>query len=186
MSIEMGDENGMATGFPELTGLGTQLEMLRIGRGISKQSLARQAGTSRQQLWRVMTGKSELTSSLRMRLAEALQIDHRTLGQGDEVLRSAGRLAVFQEDVTPSPSFAVPTGAARAAASREEAAESVDDYLCDCEAIARTLASLPAGRAGRALKRALMNALEECAAERGVRLIPEFFALRGRVINDER
>ena len=42
-----------------------------------------------------------------------------------------------------------------------------------------------AGPAGRRLKRALLNALEECAAERGVRLVPEFFALRGRVINDE-
>lgn len=185
MSIETGDENGAATGFPELTGLGTQLEMLRIGRGISKQSLARQAGTSRQQLWRVMTGKSELTSSLRMRLAEVLQIDQRTLGHGDELLRSAGALAAFQEDVTLSPSFAAPMTRARAAASREEQAASVDDYLCDCEAIARTLATLPPGKAGRALKRALMNALEECAAERGIRLIPEFFALRGRVINDE-
>lgn len=186
MSTEMSDEPITSAGFPELTGLGTQLEMLRIGRGISKQSLARQAGTSRQQLWRVMTGKSELTSSLRVRLAEVLQVDHRALGQADGLLRSAGALDAFAEDVTASPAFAVPTPLPRprAAASRERAG-SVDDYLCDCEAIARTLATLPAGPAGRRLKRALLNALEECAAERGVRLVPEFFALRGRVINDE-
>src|SRR5688500_1948439 len=95
MSTEMSDDSAAATGFPELTGLGTQLEMLRIGRGLSKQSLARQAGTSRQQLWRVMTGKSELTSSLRGRLAEVLQVDSRALGQTDQLLKSAGALAAF-------------------------------------------------------------------------------------------
>src|SRR5215203_2725872 len=60
---------------PELTALGKRIEMLRIERGISKQHLARFAGTSRQQLWRVMTGKSELTSSLKERLAGALSVD---------------------------------------------------------------------------------------------------------------
>ena len=187
MSTELSDDPAIATGFPELTGLGTQLEMLRIGRGLSKQSLARQAGTSRQQLWRVMTGKSELTSSLRLRLAEVLQVDHRALGQGDQLLKSAGALAAFGTDVSPGVAPQIPTAFARssAPASRGPSAAEIDDYLCDCEAITRTLATLPAGQAGRRLKRALLNALEECAAERGVRLIPEFFALRGRVINDE-
>lgn len=185
MSTEMSDEPGTASGFPELTGLGTQLEMLRIGRGISKQSLARQAGTSRQQLWRVMTGKSELTSSLRLRLAEVLQVDHRALGQAEGLLRSTAALDAFAEEVTASRTFPIPTPQrTRAGASREREA-SVDDYLADCEAIAHTLATLPPGPAGRRLKRALLNALEECAAERGVRLVPGFFALRGRVINDE-
>src|ERR671932_939234 len=64
----------------ELTAMGKQIEMLRIQRGLSKQHLARYAGTSRQQLWRVMTGKSELTSSLRHRLAEVLHIDANALG----------------------------------------------------------------------------------------------------------
>ena|SRR5687768_9562875 len=182
MSTETGEESPAATGFPELTGLGTQLEMLRIGRGMSKQSLARQAGTSRQQLWRVMTGKSELTSSLRMRLAEVLQVDHRALGETDQLLKSAGALAAFGTELAVG-SLPLPTRAS--AASRESREIPIDDYLCDCEAIARTLATLPAGQAGRRLKRALLNALEECAAERGVRLIPDFFALRGRVINDD-
>ena len=186
MSTETDEDSPTATGFPELTGLGTQLEMLRIGRGLSKQSLARLAGTSRQQLWRVMTGKSDLTSSLRMRLADVLQVDHRALGGSDQLLKSAGALAAFRSEVqlegTPLPTHFAP---GRAAASREARDIPIDDYLCDCEAIARTLATLPAGQAGRRLKRALLNALEECAAERGVRLVPDFFALRGRVINDD-
>src|SRR3954464_7789627 len=65
----------LSEGAPELTSLGKRLEILRIERGVSKQRLARHAGTSRQQLWRVMTGKSELTSSLRERLAGALSVD---------------------------------------------------------------------------------------------------------------
>src|SRR3954469_22363340 len=62
------------TGVPEFTELGKRIEMLRIERGLSKQHLARHAGTSRQQLWRVMTGKSELTLPLRTRLAEAVAV----------------------------------------------------------------------------------------------------------------
>src|SRR3954471_2168503 len=68
-----------AVGFPELTTLGKRIEVLRIGRGLSKQHLARFAGTSRQQLWRVMSGKSELTDALRQRLAVALQVDSTAL-----------------------------------------------------------------------------------------------------------
>src|SRR5687767_9055167 len=157
MSTETSGDSATATGFPELTGLGTQLEMLRIGRGLSKQSLARLAGTSRQQLWRVMTGKSELTSSLRMRLAEVLQVDHRALGESDQLLKSAGALAAFGTELEvatiPMPTRSAPR---TRAASREAPDIPIDDYLCDCEAIARTLATLPAGQAGRRLKRALL------------------------------
>src|ERR687885_602114 len=63
-----------------LSSLGKRIEMLRVHRGLSKQALARSAGTSRQQLWRVMTGKSELTSSLRHRLADVLHVDSHALG----------------------------------------------------------------------------------------------------------
>ncbi len=187
MSTEISDESATANGFPELTGLGTQLEMLRIGRGLSKQSLARQAGTSRQQLWRVMTGKSELTSSLRARLAEVLQVDHRVLGQTDHLLKSAGALAAFGSEapVESGPAFPTRLGGVNGPASRASRELDLDGYMCDCDAIARTLATLPSGAAGRRLKRALLNAIEECAAERGVRLVPAFFALRGRVINDD-
>src|SRR5687767_1654241 len=75
MSTEVMGELTMPEGAPELTALGKRLEILRIERGVSKQRLARHAGTSRQQLWRVMTGKSELTTALRERLASALAVE---------------------------------------------------------------------------------------------------------------
>src|SRR5919112_2586219 len=75
MSTETLLDSMLPEGAPELTSLGKRLEFLRIERGISKQHLAKHAGTSRQQLWRVMTGKSELTSSLKERLAGALAVD---------------------------------------------------------------------------------------------------------------
>src|SRR4249919_3882307 len=79
MSTQVVSNLDTGEGAPELTDLGKRLEILRIERGVSKQRLARHAGTSRQQLWRVMTGKSELTSSLRERLATALAIEPATL-----------------------------------------------------------------------------------------------------------
>src|SRR5690349_25025928 len=66
-------------GAPELTPLGKRIELLRLERRMSKRVLAQRAGTSRQQLWRVMTGKSELTSSLCARLSEVLETDSRLL-----------------------------------------------------------------------------------------------------------
>src|SRR5947209_12631060 len=83
MSTELLRDDPIAEGAPELTALGKRLEILRIERGVSKQRLARHAGTSRQQLWRVMTGKSELTSSLRERLASALAVEPRSLSGTD-------------------------------------------------------------------------------------------------------
>src|SRR5215216_1844770 len=70
MSMDEGSA-GIASA-PELTALGKAIEMLRIERGLAKQHLARAAGISRQQLWRVMTGKSELTNTLAGRLTTAL------------------------------------------------------------------------------------------------------------------
>src|SRR6185295_5599156 len=69
----------VANGIPELTPLGKRIELLRFERRMSKRVLAQRAGTSRQQLWRVMTGKSELTSSLCARLSEVLETDSRML-----------------------------------------------------------------------------------------------------------
>ena len=76
-------------GAAELTPLGKRIEILRIERGRSKQQLARHAGTSRQQLWRVMTGKSELTTSLRDRLAAALAVDVALLAHGESIASGA-------------------------------------------------------------------------------------------------
>src|SRR5512147_3302596 len=86
MSTDAEDSALNVAGVPELTALGKRLELLRMDRRMSKRVLAQRAGTSRQQLWRVMTGKSELTSSLCDRLSEVLETDSR-------ILRDVGRVA---------------------------------------------------------------------------------------------
>src|SRR5688500_19668841 len=100
MSTTAAPVHGTSAGVPELTALGRQLEMLRLDRGLTKQGLARGAGTSRQQLWRVMTGKSELTTSLCQRLAEVLGVDARVLRDPDGFARTVGRLALRSEEHT--------------------------------------------------------------------------------------
>ena len=153
-------------GFPELTTLGKHIEVLRIGRGLSKQHLARFAGTSRQQLWRVMTGKSELTDALRQRLAHALQVETSELSVG----------------ATPAVAPSARSLATRSAAS---IGISLETYLAAPALTERTLRTLPNGEAGRELKRALLTALEDLAIQYHVSLPPEFFDLRRRVFADE-
>jgi transcriptional regulator with XRE-family HTH domain len=150
------------SGFPELTDLGKRIEMLRIERGLSKQYLARYAGTSRQQLWRVMTGKSELTGALRLRLADALKVT--TLEFDIDVPRSAT------------------TGAHRI---DRGASTDFGRYLADPASIARTLGTMPGGDAGRALKRRLLDSLEDSALGSGFALDSRFFDLRRRVLAGE-
>src|SRR6476620_9116147 len=84
MSTQALLESVLPEGVPELTTLGKRLEILRIERGESKQRLARHAGTSRQQLWRVMTGTSEHTRSLGDRLAGALAVKAHLLSSPSE------------------------------------------------------------------------------------------------------
>ena len=155
-------------GFPELTELGKRIELLRIERGLSKQRLARAAGTSRQQLWRVMTGKSELASGLCQRLADVLQADSRTLRSGVTAASSSN-------------------GAGAHAGHGNGAAMPADltAYVSDPELLLRTLATLPDDTGGRRLKRELLNCVEDIARESEVRLPGSFFELRGRVINGE-
>jgi transcriptional regulator with XRE-family HTH domain len=150
------------SGFPELTELGKRIEMLRIERGLSKQFLARFAGTSRQQLWRVMTGKSELTDALRSRLADALSVsplefDIRVSRETVSATNAIGGSSLLQ----------FPT------------------YLADPAAIARTLSTMPAGDSGRSLKRRFLDALEDAALDGGVALDARFFELRRRVLSGE-
>src|SRR5688572_25976750 len=116
MSTEMLLDSGLPEGAPELTSLGKRLEILRIERGISKQHLARHAVTSRQQHWRVMTGKSELTSSLKERLAGALSVDPSMLSSP-----SAS---------TPSQTFGLTASVTSTfGASSSGAAPTISDYL---------------------------------------------------------
>jgi transcriptional regulator with XRE-family HTH domain len=153
----------LAAGTPELTDLGRRIEMLRIQRGLSKQYLARFAGTSRQQLWRVMTGKSPLTDALRGRLAAVLGINSLDLG------RAPATATVSANHI--------PGGQRRATDFRA--------YVMDPAAIARTLASMPTGDRGRALKRRLLDAVEDGALDEQCALHPRFFDLRRQVLNGE-
>ncbi|MEP6732127.1 MAG: helix-turn-helix domain-containing protein [bacterium] len=152
-------------GAPELTPLGKRLEILRIERGVSKQRLARHAGTSRQQLWRVMTGKSELTSSLRERLASALAVESATLVSG-HVQPATVSMTTTVMGMSSSPI-------------------SVGDYLTDPHFLATTLRTLPAGDGGRRLKRALLNVLEDLAVETGRSLPIDYSEIHRRVLSGE-
>lgn len=170
-AIEVSDGSD-SLGFPELTPLGKQIEVLRIGRGLSKQHLARYAGTSRQQLWRVMTGKSELTGPLRLRLAEALRVSESLLSGEPAATASTsltGTLSATLQPVDSSPPTSLST----------------DDYLSQPETIEHTLRTMPNGDDARELKRAFLNALEELALKNGVLLPPAFFDLRRRVFAGE-
>ncbi|HEV7991548.1 MAG TPA: helix-turn-helix transcriptional regulator [Gemmatimonadaceae bacterium] len=165
-------ETVLPEGFPELTSLGKRLEILRIERGISKQRLARHAGTSRQQLWRVMTGKSELTSSLRDRLAGALSVD-------PGFLSAPHALATTQTFSLAS----VAQPAATIVATGE--APSIALYLTEPAHLVATLRTLPSGDAGRRLKRALLNALEDLSVEGGHALPGDYSEIRRRVLSGE-
>jgi transcriptional regulator with XRE-family HTH domain len=169
MSTEALDESLLTAGVPELTQLGKRLEILRIERGVSKQRLARHAGTSRQQLWRVMTGKSELTSSLRERLALALSVEPASLS-------GAGPSTVSQPAFGSALGFPVALPAS---------APTVSEYLVEAEHLASTLRTLPSGDGGRRLKRALLNAVEDLAVEAGQSLPIAYSEIRRRVLAGE-
>jgi len=171
-----------AIGVPELTVLGKRIELLRIERRMSKGVLAQRAGTSRQQLWRVMTGKSELTSSLCARLADVLEIDSRLLRDvGHEPARNVlgmtangdGTIRLF--DVGARPGNGV-----------DNPFQTLEAYASTAEGLERTFDTIPATDDGRRLKRALLDAVEEIAVARSIKLPPTFFDLRRRIVNDER
>lgn len=170
MSTEVMRDSVLAEGVPELTQLGKRLEILRIERGVSKQRLARHAGTSRQQLWRVMTGKSELTSSLRERLANALAVEPATLSPTGTFSLATAAAATHAFGVTPTLPVAVPT---------------VTEYLQNAEHLAASIRTLPSGDGGRRLKRALLNAVEDLAVEAGYALPVDYSEIRRRVLAGE-
>ena len=149
----------ITNGTPGLTELGKRIEMLRIERGLSKQHLARHAGTSRQQLWRVMTGKSELTPTLRLRIADALDVVAPELAAASTRTRSAAETAPMLPELA--------------------------DYLASADSVSRTLATMPAGEHGWRVKRAYLDALEDAARASGHTLDARFFDLRRQVLAGE-
>jgi transcriptional regulator with XRE-family HTH domain len=150
-----------------LSTLGKRIEMLRVDRGVSKQLLARAAGTSRQQLWRVMTGKSELTTTLCQRLASVLDVDSRTLSSVafDRTRQSSISFPTSHAAVEPSP------------------VHTLEAYLASSTSLVRTLRSLPGGDDGAALKRALLNAVEDRARMTRTQIPAWVFRVRASVLD---
>jgi transcriptional regulator with XRE-family HTH domain len=185
MSIDTEERELTAPGVPELTALGKRIEMLRLDRRLSKGVLAQRAGTSRQQLWRVMTGKSELTSSLCARLSEVLEIDSRRLtsladhdGDDDRLPR------LLAERIAPARvSYQLlPRDEGSAVAG---ICQTIEEYVAEPDGLARTLETLPATDDGRRLKRVLLDAIEDIAIERSIKLPQSLFDLRRGVVNDD-
>lgn len=154
----------LADGAPELSVLGKRIELLRIERGLSKQALARRAGTSRQQLWRVMTGKSELTGSLCLRLAEVLQADPRALRDPNVVVQPLTIVDATSHS-TPPATFGA--------------------WLREPEHLIRTLATLPTDGVGRALRLSVIDAVERRARELSVALPTHVVDMRRRLVTGE-
>ncbi len=184
MSTDAEDDELVANGVPELTPLGKRIELLRFERRMSKRVLAQRAGTSRQQLWRVMTGKSELTSSLCARLSEVLETDSRLLRDAtrqliDGVAPSAPLSVVH--DRLPSPLRADTTE--NRDGSSERFCETLEDYVSSPSGLERTFGTLPNSDDGRRLKRVLLDAIEDIAISRSLKLPQGIFDLRRAVVN---
>ena len=162
MSIET--DALLVDGAPELSLLGKRIELLRIERGLSKQALARRAGTSRQQLWRVMTGKSDLTSSLCLRLSEVLRVDPRTLRDPNVAVHP---LTFVEGAVAPPPPLAL------------------DAWVTDPDHLVRALSTLPGGPHGRLLRLDLVAAVEQRAREAGLALPVHLNEIRRRLVTGE-
>lgn len=179
MSTDAEDPDLNAAGVPELTPLGKRIEMLRLERRMSKRVLAQRAGTSRQQLWRVMTGKSDLTSSLCARLSEVLETDSRLLR---EPLPPEGRNSGTEQRHLVLRNLAREEGHAEPAESR--LCQTLEEYLSSPDGLERTLDTLPLTDDGRMLKRALLDAIEDIAMARSLKLPDSIFELRRAIVND--
>jgi hypothetical protein len=110
-----------------------------------------------------MTGKSELTSSLRERLAFALSVDSHALYNSDES-------NFVRHGLEPSTLAVAPT---------------LNEYLANPALLVATLRTLPPGDGGRRLKRALLNVLEDLAVEGGHALPLDYSEIRRQVISGE-
>jgi transcriptional regulator with XRE-family HTH domain len=167
MSTDQDDEDISPVGVPELNPLGHRIERLRLERRMSKRILASRAGTSRQQLWRVMTGKSELTSSLCARLAEVLEVDSRTL-----------------RDATFATLLATTDAAGGRPTQVGPPCVTLEEYIERPDGLVRTFETFPATADGRKLKRVLLDAIEDIAVDRSLKLPQSVFDLRREIVNE--
>ena len=164
-------------GIPELSVMGRRIELRRLERRLTKRQLAQRAGISRQQLWRVMTGKADVTVALGARLAQVLEVDSRWLDASTAVESSSMGSATVSwltrsDERTPLGSTSAPP-------------TTWATFLADAAALERAVAALPSDAYGRRLKRALLNAVEDVASDAGTPLPEHFFDLRRRVVNAE-
>ena len=120
-----------------------------------------------------MTGKSELTSSLKDRLAVALSVD-------PSMLSSAAPLPASKTF-----GLAAAVTSTLAGSAGRGAAPTIAEYLGDSAHLTGTLRTLPEGDAGRRLKRALLNALEDLAVDTASPLPVDFPDIRRRVLAGE-
>ncbi len=165
VDVSHSDTSSDSFDLSELSETGRIIDAHRTRRRLTKGALARTVGISRQQLWRVMTGKSALTPALRERLATAL---------GAEDLRRDTSL--HSARIADEP---------HAAVDRElRTSSELIAYLRSPESIARTLETLPGGSEGRWLYRAVFDVIEEMAAISGVVLGPETIRLRRGVYGE--
>lgn len=175
--MEISGDQDEVVGTPELAPIGKRIEMLRIERGLSKQQLAKAAGISRQQLWRVLAGKSDLTGALRDRLAFVLRTDVAALqppsGDGNGVTA----LAPWFGDGAASVA-----GAGSVSSALLGATATFAEFVASAGHVRAMLAAMPPCDAGLALKRAVLDAIEDVAMTRGITLSGEFFELRRAVI----
>lgn len=183
MSTELSGDSEQVLGTPELAPIGKRIEMLRIERGLSKQQLAKGAGISRQQLWRVLAGKSDLTSSLRERLAFVLRTEISVL-QPDPDGEAARPLATwFGRSAAAELSNEAAASATTTLANTAPA--TFAEFVSSPTYVQVLLAALPGCESGLALKRAVLDSIEDVAMARGIALPDAFFALRRAVITRE-
>jgi transcriptional regulator with XRE-family HTH domain len=175
-----------ANGVPELTPLGKRIEMLRLERRMSKRVLAQRAGTSRQQLWRVMTGKSELTSSLCARLSEVLETDSRVLRDASRYAGDGASAAAAHGTGNARLGTIIPrSDGANGEGPGERFCETLDDYVSSAAGLERTFDTLPSTEDGRRLKRVILDAIEDIAVARSLKLPQAIFDLRRAVVNGD-
>ena len=183
MSTDAEDDELLASGVPELTPLGKRIELLRIERRMSKRVLAQRAGTSRQQLWRVMTGKSELTSSLCARLSEVFETDSRVLRDIDRTPFDSGSAGRLRRVDSRDRDHNGRDGNGTANGDADGFCETLEEYVSTPAGLERTLETLPRTDDGRRLKRVLLDAIEDIAISRSLKLPQALFDLRRSIVN---
>jgi transcriptional regulator with XRE-family HTH domain len=184
MSTDSEDNELIPSGVPELTALGTRIELLRLERRMSKRVLAQRAGTSRQQLWRVMTGKSELTSSLCARLADVLETDSRLLRDAGRPMFGAASSELHLRDLAlHDRNRNGPSAYAAADPDGGRFCETLEEYVSSPSGLERTFDTLPRTEDGRRLKRVLLDAVEDIAVARSLKLPQSLFDLRRAIVN---